>query len=207
MWWRQLKIQKAYAGRYLHWWEGRRIPIINNSIVSSYYTSVCLILSLKHSGFQRSNLTISAEVALPGFVLWTCSEACPEVYLLTYLLARIIGKIQQYLCHFAFSDRYACQALTIRAILLINSFYFSGLNWEMVIELAWRLFFVNYLTDGEDKRRKVGKQEIGDLRSVDGIAGNGLRVARVAGSEFNFWFRDSVSEKGRKLWGWEAGRG
>jgi hypothetical protein len=43
--------------------------------------------------------------------------------------------------------------------------------------LAWRFFFVNYLTDGEDKQRKVGRQEIGDLRSVDGIAGNGLRVA------------------------------
>ena len=47
----------------------------------------------------------------------------------------------------------------------------------MVIELAWRLFLVNYLTDGEDEQRKVGRQEIGDLRSVVEIAGKGLRGA------------------------------
>ena len=48
----------------------------------------------------------------------------------------------------------------------------------MVIELARRSFFVNCLTDGGDKRRKVEKREIGDLRSIDVIAGNGLRDAR-----------------------------
>ena len=45
----------------------------------------------------------------------------------------------------------------------------------MVIELAWRLFFVNYLTDGDDNLRKVGKRENGDLRSIGVIAGSGLR--------------------------------
>jgi hypothetical protein len=50
----------------------------------------------------------------------------------------------------------------------------------MVIELARRSFFVNCLTDGGDKRRKVEKREIGDLRSIDVIAGNGLQVGGYA---------------------------
>ena len=54
----------------------------------------------------------------------------------------------------------------------------------MVIELAWRLFFVNNLTDGEDKRRKVEQRDTGcELR----VTRCGLRVAsceiRVAGCE------------------------
>lgn len=58
----------------------------------------------------------------------------------------------------------------------------------MVIELAWRFFFVNYLTDGEDKQRKAGRQEIGELRSVGVIAGNGLRVAGdgLRGASYGF---------------------
>lgn len=64
---------------------------IPGSIVSNYYTSVCLSLILNHLGSQQSNLMISAEVALPGFVLKTYSGACPEFCLLTYLLVRIIG--------------------------------------------------------------------------------------------------------------------
>ena len=48
-------------------------------------------LRLKHPGFQRSNPTISADVVLPGFVLWTYSGAWPEFNLLTDLLIRIIS--------------------------------------------------------------------------------------------------------------------
>jgi hypothetical protein len=47
----------------------------------------------------------------------------------------------------------------------------------LVIKLAWRLFFANNLTDGKDKRRKVEKQEIGGLKSIEVIAGEGLRSA------------------------------
>ena len=47
----------------------------------------------------------------------------------------------------------------------------------MVIELAWPLFFVNYLTEGDDSLRKVGKRGHGDLRSVGVIADCGLRGA------------------------------
>ena len=57
----------------------------------------------------------------------------------------------------------------------------------MVIELAWRFFFVNNLTDEDDNLRKVGKREGRDLRSVDGIWGYELRAAgygeRVTGCE------------------------
>ena len=75
----------------------------------------------------------------------------------------------------------------------------------MVIELAWWLFFVNYLTDGEDKRRKVGERENGDLRSIDVSAGNGFRgaccVLRVLGSPFEFGNRYA-----RKVGSYETGK-
>ena len=67
----------------------------------------------------------------------------------------------------------------------------------MVIELAWRFFFVNYLTDGNDTLKKLGKRENGDLRSIGVIAGfeirvtgYGLRVASCGSFDSGFRIRD-----------------
>ena len=76
----------------------------------------------------------------------------------------------------------------------------------MVIELAWRLYFVNYLTDGDDKRRKVEKREICDLRCVGDVgtvresSGCGLRVAGC-GFEKRQSMRESLREEEEKIKG------
>lgn len=54
---------------------------------------------------------------------------------------------------------------------------FIWIKLGKVIELAWQIFFVNYLTGGNDNLRKVVKRENGGLRSVGVIEGYELRAA------------------------------